>query len=65
MVQLQDDVMEECARYGHVEGISVPAPPPHLPPYEPGRVVVRFKEVDDTKVCWQHIVACLHKDLCY
>jgi hypothetical protein len=49
--ELQDDVKEECARYGHVEGIVVPAPPAHLPPFEPGRVVVRFKEVDDTKRC--------------
>ena len=41
-VQLTEDVQEECAGYGTVEGLIIPQPPKTLPPSEPGRAYIKF-----------------------
>ncbi len=42
MLQLEEDVRDECAEYGTVEGICIPVPPKTLPPDEPGRAYILF-----------------------
>ena len=41
-MQLTEDVKEECADYGTVEGLIIPQPPRTLPPTEPGRAYIKF-----------------------
>jgi RNA recognition motif-containing protein len=48
-MQLEEDVKEECPKYGTVEGVVVPRPPDNVPPTEPGRVYVRFATAEETK----------------
>lgn len=40
--QLLEDVREECGKYGTVEGIAVPRPPPTVGADEPSRVYIKF-----------------------
>ena len=48
-MQLEEDVREECPKYGTVEGVVVPRPPDNVPPTEPGRVYVRFATPEEAK----------------
>ena len=41
-LQLQEDVRDECAEYGTVEGVCIPVPPKTMPPDEPGRAYIMF-----------------------
>lgn len=41
-MQLEEDVREECAEYGTVEGVCIPVPPKTMPPDEPGRAYIMF-----------------------
>ena len=42
LAQLLEDVRDESSKYGVVEAVAVPAPPPTVPEAEPGRVYVMF-----------------------
>ncbi len=46
--QLMEDVKEECGKYGTVEGIAVPRPPPTVAADEPSRVYVKFGTPDES-----------------
>ncbi len=46
-VQLLEDVRDECGKYGKVEGIAVPRPPPTVAPSEPSRVYIKFGTPDE------------------
>jgi len=41
-LQLEEDVRDECAEYGTVEGVCIPVPPRTMPPSEPGRAYIMF-----------------------
>ncbi len=41
-LQLEEDVRDECAEYGAVEGVCIPVPPRTMPPSEPGRAYIMF-----------------------
>ena len=41
-LQLEEDVRDECAVYGTVEGVCIPVPPRTMPPSEPGRAYIMF-----------------------
>ena len=41
-LQLEEDVRDECAEYGTVEGLCIPVPPKTMPPDEPGRAYIMF-----------------------
>ncbi|EIE26777.1 hypothetical protein COCSUDRAFT_64653 [Coccomyxa subellipsoidea C-169] len=45
---LMEDVKEECGKYGTVEGIAVPRPPPTVAADEPSRVYVKFGTPDES-----------------
>lgn len=40
--ELEEDVRDECAEYGTVEGVCIPVPPRTMPPSEPGRAYIMF-----------------------
>ena len=40
--QLEEDVRDECAEYGTVEGVCIPTTPRTMPPDEPGRAYIMF-----------------------
>ena len=46
-MQLLEDVRDECGKYGKVEGIAVPRPPPTVGPSEPSRVYIKFGTPDE------------------
>ena len=39
---MEEDVRDECAEYGTVEGVCIPMPPRTMPPDEPGRAYIMF-----------------------
>ena len=41
MAQLVEDVQEEAKRYGAMQSVFVPRPPPTVTPDEPARVFIR------------------------
>lgn len=46
-MQLTEDVQDECADFGSVEGLIIPQPPKNLPPTEPGRAYIKFANHED------------------
>lgn len=46
-VQLEEDVRDECAEYGTVEGVCIPCPPKTMPPDEPGRAYIMFSSHEE------------------
>lgn len=48
-MQLLEDVQEECGKYGTVEGIAVPKPPPDVEEDEMGRVYVKFANSEEVQ----------------
>eukprot|EP00884_Botryococcus_braunii_P021068 jgi/Botrbrau1/7645/Bobra.0159s0089.4 len=48
-VDLLEDVQEECGKYGTVEGIAVPKPPPDVGEDEMGRVYVKFASSEEVQ----------------
>jgi splicing factor U2AF subunit len=44
-------VQDEVVKCGHVLGIAIPIPPPHVADSEPCRVYVKFNIQDEAKKC--------------
>jgi hypothetical protein len=49
LLQLLEDVQEESSKYGTVEGIAVPRPPPDTEEGEMGRVYVKFASSEEVQ----------------
>ena len=49
MLQLLDEVKDECPKYGTVLGVAVPKPPAGISHHVGGRVYVRFATPDEAK----------------
>jgi hypothetical protein len=49
--QLYLDVQDEVVKVGHVAGIAIPIPPPHLADSDPCRVYVKYTSGDEAKRC--------------